>query len=236
MENPLRVINERAENLIDVREENKAYFWLRWIPRGKIMMTAVLALLVGGLIAFQFASRVKGKEVGHFIEARLLFDEWTGSGDGDSLEKLLALLGKSTLLKKSYVALMAQGLMANRDVSDSERFAKELFKKNEGLFPYEVRLGKISLLIGRGELASALEESLLLQREIREGSSASGTEGHRAVYAYNLVRIGMLAKELGMREWEKKLGKGSSLSERILPLAVNFAKRFIRGTLTSLLM
>lgn len=222
MENPLRVINTREEKIIDVREENRAYFWQRWVPRGKVITMSLLAVLAGGLIAFQLVARGRGKEVGEFLKAQMLLDSWVEKSELGALEKLLVVLSKSSILQKSYAAVMAQRLLSKKELSNSELFAKELFKKNEELFPHEVRLGKISLMIEGGELASALEESVLLKREIKESISASGAERHEAVYAYNLVRMGMLAKELGMREWEKEaweellsLGEDSSLGSEL---------------------
>lgn len=195
------------EDLVDVAEENRAFFWEKWIPKGKIFVSVVMLSLAGGVVIFQFAQKGKAKEVGQHLEAKVFFDNWLRGKDEASLEKLFALFANSPGLKKGYEASMARELIERVSVDRAEEFAQGVFEKKQNALPYHVRLGEISLVIEKQNFAEAFEKSFSLKEQMENDASLWENENafEKGVYAYNLVRLGMLAKELEMKEKEMEI-------------------------------
>lgn len=189
-------------------------FCAEWISEhSKTILLSFVTLILLAFTIFQISGRFSPHQrKSDYIEAHRAFSAWTAEENVDP--KLPAALQRPLdqhpELEAKFGTHIAQRLLALGEVKDADRFATAALQRTRSLTsPYYERFSRNTLLIAEGKFAPALEEAKRLKVDL-EGDDAfwerrdkfirSGT----VLYAYNLLRIAALERELGSKEGELK--------------------------------
>ncbi len=180
--------------------------WIDWISdHSRTVLISLASLLILLFILFQLTGKFSVSRQSDFIEAQSAYSAWvTAKISNDELfKKLEKPLKKSPELQAKFGALVAQHFLTINDPKNAEAFAKQSWKRTGNLLsPYYAEFSKTSLLVSQGRL----EEALLAARGLKsnmvedKGFWASRDKMIRSgglLYAYNLIRIAALEKEVG---------------------------------------
>lgn len=169
-----------------------------WTSYKKTYLTCFLFL---ALAAFSFIKwqKATAKE-DEFITARSTYERWIKGSkeDLETFKKLHGLLKKHPELKPLYQFSIIQECLAANKLDLAELLIKELQKKNGDYFS---RFSEISMLMERGDLQGALEETLLLKEDLLAEERQIAKE-HSALFFHNLIRAGFLSARLEKKESE----------------------------------
>ncbi len=163
---------------------------------------SVVVLLMG---ANRFLGWAKGNSQLDYVTAEAVCSNWEGTKD--ALAKLEKLMRKHPELHQKYDSVIAQKLLASSQSGLGSSYASATLKRIETFSPYYTKFAKGSLMIGEGRLKEALEEAknLKMQLEVDQSFWEKRSQIIRhgsLLYAYNLIRIATLEKELGSLEGE----------------------------------
>lgn len=169
---------------------------------------SVVALLMG---ANRFLGWAKTNPQLDYATAKAVCSNWEGTKD--ALAKLEKLMRKHPELHQKYDSVIAQKLLASSQSGLGSSYASATLKRIQTFSPYYTKFAKGSLMIGEGKLKEALEEAknLKMQLEVDQSfwNDRSQIIRHGSLlYAYNLIRIATLEKELGclkeeLAAWEE---------------------------------
>lgn len=168
----------------------------RFLARKKTFFVCLAAIALLACTAVPFLSRFKGSSTTDFLKTSLSYQHFTT--DPSSFESLKISLEKHPELETKFGALIARQFLIQGQGTQAATYAQNVLNraKNNSLHS---RFAKTSLLIGKGELQTALAEANSLKADLdnnplfREKSSP-----HEALfYLYNLLRISALEREVG---------------------------------------
>ena len=199
--------NSPPHNTIHSDEDWTSHPIVEWLIMHKNLFIWVFLGLIGLLILTSrlIAWRTLDAEK-DFFEAQALFTqiEQAAATSNPSLlsanlERLQAIIERHPELKPQYEGALAQILLVNGDVSKAQLFVDDVFKRTEfdHLKLYQ-EYTEASLLIGQGLYTDALAKAKQLKQELDQ----LGGETHPVLYAFNLVRLGMLYQQVGQLEEE----------------------------------
>ncbi|CAM0117946.1 hypothetical protein [Rhabdochlamydiaceae symbiont of Dictyostelium giganteum] len=161
------------------------------------------ALLLFGIGAN--LSHFKQERASSYKDIEMMFNAWEGKRD-EHLKKFQKLLQKRPSLKAKYEGRTVQRLMGSVEREEASYFV-DLIKKRIALFPsYHAAFSSSSLLIGQKQFKEALSHTILLKETLDQDTTLWNQEDREyadLLYAYNLLRICFLQKELGNPSLEK---------------------------------
>lgn len=188
-------------------------FSAEWISENsKTILLSFITLIVLSFTLFQFMGRSPLSKKSDYWEVHKAFNAWSAQEGHDQkmLKSLEGPLSHYPELEAKFGAHIAQRLLYFGDVKKADRYAKAALNRVGDLMsPYYERFSRNSLLITQGQFAPALEEAKRLKSELenddafwerRDKIVRSGT----ILYAYNLLRIASLERQLGSKEGELK--------------------------------
>lgn len=174
-----------------------------------------------GLVAFAFlAIRLSGWATGEtevdYVTAKndlnLLITHPSGTENSDeardALERLQTIVARHPDLASKYDGSIGQILLAeNKPDAALPYVDRALSRTTEELLPNYARFAALSVIVQEGRLDEALEKSLALKEDLKIADDTP-------LYAYNLLRIILIAKEIGnndvvkkgLEEWRQKEG------------------------------
>lgn len=121
-----------------------------------------------------------------------------------ALEKLDPLLSQHPEIKPSYEGVIAQELLIQGDITLAKPLIGDIFTRVKPLLgTHYFAYSNTSLLLEEGKLEPALQEAYRLKEEIlNERGENRSFEG--VLYAFNLIRIALIERELNHSPEEKK--------------------------------
>jgi hypothetical protein len=188
-------------------------FCADWISEhSKIILVSLATFLVLCFCLFQFMGRFSNGNKSDYLEAQTAFSAWTAHEvPSHKIPKALANpLNRHPELQAKFGTHIAQRLLAFGETKNAGRYAGAAFKRSQDLkTPYYDRFSRNTLAIAGGEYLSALEEAKRLKSDLEADdafwqSRDSFVRSGAILYAYNLMRIASLERELGSKEGEKK--------------------------------
>jgi tetratricopeptide (TPR) repeat protein len=136
-----------------------------------------------------------------------------------ALEKLRALLKAHPELHASYDGLIAQALLNEGDVKEATAYAEPTIERTKSEnAPFFTDFAQTSLLIADKKYSEALQQAQALNKKIHDEQGAR--QENTLLFAYNLLRIGMLQQELGKTEeanqtWHEWMGYAQKTNENM---------------------
>lgn len=188
-------------------------FCTDWISEhGKMIALALLTLIVLSFSLFQLIGKFSGDKTSVFIEAQKAFSSWTPErvGDLNALRALERPLQAHPELESKFGSHIAQRLLTLEDSKKADRYASAAFKRVHALTSsYYERFSRNTLVISRGQFAQGLEEAKRLKSDLDQDDAFwqgrdKFVRSGAMLYAYNLIRIAALERELGSKEGELK--------------------------------
>lgn len=127
----------------------------------------------------------------------------------DALTKLNSILSTNPELYPKYDGLVAQTLINRGDAGDALPFAKRAISRTEPENqPYYTNYTRTTMLIAESRFDEALKEALALDTQMRDAIKQNLSIAQRkfgdSLFAFNLLRIGMLQQQLGLKDQERK--------------------------------
>lgn len=203
--------NHSKEHLPIGRAALAKTFCADWISdHSKIILSSFVALILLSFCLFQFSGKFLGGGKSDYLEAQNAFKAWTSNGSlSPKIPVALAKpLDRHPELKSKFGTHIAQRLIAFGEVKNSGQYAAASLKRSHDLkTPYYERFSQNTLSIVHGKYSSALEEAKRLKSDLEQDdvfwdSRDKFIRSGVILYAYNLVRIASLQKELGSKEGE----------------------------------
>lgn len=183
----------------------KIFFLDRPLNFSKIAIYACSGVFVAMLAIYQVSALTK-KSSTAYLQANAMYAKWQDPQVFHQLEKLVSLHPE---LQGKFGGLIAQRLLSIGETKKATTYMTKALERAQGLIsPYYTHFSETTLLIAEDKLVTALEESKQLKSDLekdlslweqRESQQRSGG----LLYAYNLIRIAALERELGSKEGEK---------------------------------
>lgn len=187
--------------LVDVLEENQTFQWIT--ENGKTVFAAFLGILVISIAVYKMAFAGAEKSEYAFINAENDYQLYIAKGQPENLQKLNTLMTAHPELHAKYDALIAQNFISQDKTDQALPYATPSIKRTETEnSPFYSAYSQGSLLIGEKNYKEALSQALSLKQLMEK--DANGNYGD-ILYGLNLIRIGMLQKELGLFQDEAVL-------------------------------
>lgn len=123
-----------------------------------------------------------------------------------ALADLRRLLENSPNLQAKYDGLIAQSLILEKKIDEATPYIEQTFSRVKGEdSPYYIDYSKTSIALAGGKKEEALKEAYLLRDKMLQVEPANrSTQFGGILYAFNLIRIALLEKELQNKDAEKK--------------------------------
>lgn len=178
----------------------------------KTILYSFLALIFLGFGLFQWTAKFSSGKKSDYLEVQKAYSAWIGKETRDLhlFDQLEQPLSRHPELEAKFGTRIAQRLLALGEVNKADAYATAALKRAEDLTtPYYTQFSRNTLVIAQGKYKEALEESKRLKTALEEDDAfwasrdrfvKSGT----VLYAYNLLRIAALERELGSKEGELK--------------------------------
>ncbi len=184
-----------------------------WVAANhKVAIASLGTLVVLAFCLFQLTGRLLGKHKSDYFELNKAFSAWVAD-ESHSLKILRSLerpLREHPEVEAKFGTHIAQRMLALGDVKRADRYGSAALQRAHNMTSsYYERFSRNSLAISKGQFKLALEEALRFKDELElddafwEGKDKfirSGT----VLYAYNLMRIAALQREIGSKEGELK--------------------------------
>lgn len=159
------------------------FFLLRW----RWLLAGVLGITVAAVFMIQSA-----RQPIFFAQVEEKVEKWNHSPE-ESYEEMKKLVKKGGL-ENRYGVQIAQQLVNRGEILEASPWASAPLEALQKEAPFHAAFGETSLLIEQGMVQEALERSVRLKEEMAKKT---------LLYAYNLLRIAFLQKELGNGPGEK---------------------------------
>ncbi len=173
----------------------------------KLLVYIVPAALFAGLLITKVGAR-KGRFEGEYITANHSFVKWDQILDQDAEEfaSLQRVMKKHPELHAHYDALIGQNLLSTHSPKEAEPYIERTLKRTDQ--PYYSDYARTSLLISEAKYEEARQSaSLLKQQMIEDTYFWENRKDDSALFAFNLLRIATLSRQLKDLEGEQKAWK-----------------------------
>lgn len=134
------------------------------------------------------------KQYSPYHIAHVSYTKWIQNREESSIQKLLPLLKKHPELAKKYDALIAQVLLTERVMPETEAVLGRLIARNQSALPRYYQLSYVAQCILRKDFDAALDVSLQLKEK---------AEPNSYLYGLNLIHIASIYRAMGNEEQEK---------------------------------
>lgn len=198
----------------DILERLKEHPIFDWVVNNTRYLPFIFIALIATIaIGFKFSASRAAKAESNYLLAenyfRRLYKAAPGeqgiNGKEEALRKLQEITNKHPELQSRYDGLIAQFLLIEGKEGEAALYAERAINrtKKENLEPY-TQFSQATLLMARGQYGEALAMSQKLKKEMLDemGEEQSLRDFGNALFAYNLLRIAMLQKELGKAQEE----------------------------------
>lgn len=177
------------------------------------LVLGIGTLIVSMLVIYQLWNAGQSRADRDYADAEKEFRIFIGiDGEKTSAEglqkaftQLQILMKQHPELEAKYDGMIAQTLI-NRNQDDlAAPFAQRALKRTQQEnSPYYASYAETTLLIGNNNYNDALAQAKQLQQRIQEAPHPDAAHIGDMLVAFNLLRIGMLQHQLGLKEEESK--------------------------------
>jgi len=178
---------------------------MEWLNQNRgYLAWGILGLVALLFILYRFqAGEIGQAEQDYASAARSVAQLSDKTGEPQALAELQEILKRRPNLQAKYDGVIAQNLLILGDVENAEPFAERTFKRvsNENV-PFYIDYARNSFTIEKGEFDQALAQAQGLKLAMQNGKELHAFGP--MLYIFNLIRIGMLQKQLGQQAEEKK--------------------------------
>jgi hypothetical protein len=205
------VDNQSKDELPIGRAALAKAFCADWISEhSKTILLSFVTLIVLSFFLFQLTGKLSNGKKSDYLQVQKAFHNWLSkeTQDPQLLSNLEKPLRSHPELEAKFGTHIAQRLLGHDEVRKADVYASAALKRTQELTsPYYSRFSRNTLVISQGKYAEALEEAKRLKKELetddafwdgRDKFIRSGS----ILYAYNLVRIASLQRQLGSKEGE----------------------------------
>lgn len=209
--------------------------FIQWLSHyGRIGLLILIVLLALVALFYRLAPGGSEKAEKDYFNADIEFQNFEHpiSGNSDllaskeALNRLEAIMKRRPELHAKYDGLIAQTLIFREDMTAATPFANlAMTRTAPENHPFYTDYAQTSLLIGSQQYQEALARAQELQKKMTEALSQTQDINKRAfgdtLYAFNLVRIGILQQQQGLnqdelntwQEWKRLLQQKSEITQ-----------------------
>lgn len=200
------------ETILDRLGDGQLVEWLS--QNGKNIVYVLLASIALLIFIYRFTSSRSQESEQSYLQAAqeyTLFLKTSQNNDlsqsREHLKQLTGAMDKHPELHAAYDGTIAQLLINADQTAEALPFAQAtLDRTKQDHLPLFADYATTTLLIAQKKHQEALEKSLLLQEHIISALNTAITpaikNAHEGLFAFNLLRIGMLQQELGNHQAE----------------------------------
>lgn len=174
-----------------------------WFEKnGLKLLYALLAFAALLILLYRYSSNKSSEaEKDYFQAANAIVMMKNPAKSGEALTELKAIFAKHPELQPRYDGAITENLIIQGQMEEASLFADDVFKRVVGnLSPFYLSFSKNTLTIASHQLEEGLKNARLLKDEMMLFFKEHPQEkrfGPR-LYLFNLLRIGMLSKELNL--------------------------------------
>ncbi len=169
--------------------------WIDWLQeKQRHFFYGVIIVVAALFIAFQLFGKFHKPKDNYYLNANTAFEKWMAQGE--ALENVLTAIDNHPELETKFGALIAEKYISQNEGEKAEVFAKGVLQRVLKQTPEHAAFSHCSLLITKGNLQQAFEQSLSLQKSLGKTS---------LLYGFNLVRITSLCRALEYNEQEQMM-------------------------------
>lgn len=212
------------QNLLDSFNSDQVIDWMS--QNGKNIIYALLGLIALFLVVYRISSSNSSKAEKDYLQAAnefALFESSNPATDqsskSEALQRLKSILASHSELHAAYGGAIAQTLLNRGQTAEAKPFAQATLERTQANnLPLYGDFSTATILIGEQEYKKALEKSLVLKQKMLEGIEQISIDSERSfgeiLFAFNLLRIGMLQQQIGdekaelqtWQEWKRYAG------------------------------
>lgn len=204
----------KKSNQSDIPTSIDEYSWednptIQWLTKnGRYLMLGVLAFAVVLLLIYRLSASDSIKAEKDYADADRAFQTLqettvTEEASKEALQTLSVIMLRQPELHAKYDGLIAQILINRGDIASATDYANLALERTKTEdSPFYTDFSKTSLLIGKKSYSEALKQANELQ--VRMDQTTNLSDKGVVLGAYNLWRIALLQKELGLKNEELK--------------------------------
>ncbi len=213
---------------------------IQWISKhGEKILYSILGAFSLLILIYFWQSGTSAKIEGDYQSASRefqAFQQAAKSGQNlelqDSFQKLTLIMNQLPDLHAKYDGVIAQTFIDLNDIKQAKPFVLSTLQRvGKDNLPFYNEYAQITLLIGEGQIANAIQRSLALKKEMIQnleqmekepGTQTTEPAFGSSLYAFNLLRIAFLEQQVGDRakeleSWEEWKMYTSHTNTRPLP-------------------
>ncbi len=213
---------------------------IQWISKhGEKILYSILGAFSLLILIYFWQSGTSAKIEGDYQSASRefqAFQQAAKSGQNlelqDSFQKLTLIMNQLPDLHAKYDGVIAQTFIDLNDIKQAKPFVLSTLQRvGKDNLPFYNEYAQITLLIGEGQIANAIQRSLALKKEMiqnleqtekEQGAKTTEPTFGSSLYAFNLLRIAFLEQQVGDRakeleSWEEWKMYTSHTNTRPLP-------------------
>lgn len=186
----------------------KLMTWQWFVAHGKEIFYSAVAISALLFFLFSWNQRFAGGR-SDYLKVEAAFSTWIAQEKHDSalFKQVSEPIQRHPELAAKFGGMIAQRLLTLGETQLAQSYAEATLKrtKNALFSPYHALFSENTLLISQGRLKEALEAAHQLKlRMAADGVlwEANSVSAGRTLYAYNLLRIAALEREVGSRQGE----------------------------------
>jgi hypothetical protein len=187
--------------------------FIQWISQyGRYLFLAVIGFITLLLVVYRMISGGSGNAERDYLAADDAFALFArpapadvdSAASKDALAQLQTLLNRYPELHAKYDGLIAQTLIYRGQQNEAAQFAAlTLNRTADENSPFYTDYSQNTLLIGSKHYSDALARAQSLQQKMLDGVKQGQARAFGdTLFAFNLVRIGMLQQQLGLKKEE----------------------------------
>jgi hypothetical protein len=186
-------------------------FAIDWVSENsKTVLAALATLFVVLFCLYQLSGKVSSQRRSDFLEAQASYSAWISAvaSDAELFKQLEKPLKRHPELQAKFGSLIAQHCLGLDERGAGLKYAVASLKRTRNLsLPYYTQFSENSLKIVNRKFPEALAAAKNLKMQMEKDSAFWESRdkmirsGH-LLYAYNLLRIASLEREIGSKEGE----------------------------------
>jgi len=201
--------NKHQDNQVSLNESLNENPTIQWVANnGSNILFALVLIVIAGILFYRYNSQSTIGTTNEYIKADKLIStlERSPVPDPDSLDRLMEIMDKHPELHQKYDGNLTQILIKEGETEKAQEIASQMISRTtQSNLPLYADFAKTTLLINQEKYEDALKQAqsldMKMKKEVELGADRKFGD---TLYAYNLLRIGMIQQELGLKDQELK--------------------------------
>ena len=200
----------REESLLQRRIAAAKMISLDWFATyNKQIIAAICAIITVSFFLLPLM-RLTNRGRLDYLQIQNAFTNWDSQTKHDPalFKPLRDSLARNPELSTKFGTSIAQRLLSLGEIKLADEYAQAALKRTKTLLsPYHIHFSQNTLLISQGQMKRALELAYQLKKTMEEDEllwkdKEYSLQAGRTLYAYNLLRIASLEREIGSKQRE----------------------------------